>query len=132
MPKNSTIKNFQNKHSYLHVQYSKDVCIDDVAESMLSYADGFTEKEYHTLILSDWTQVEDITFQKEDLYSLASLSSLWDLNQHKICVAIVTGENEEVSNMAKQFTSLINNPEVVVRQFGEPVPATQWLQNFIM
>lgn len=130
MPKNTTIKNFEDRHTYLHIQYSKDVCIDDVADSMLSYADP-TSDEDHTLILSDWTQVDKINFQKDDLYSLASLSSLWDLNERKICVAIVTGKNEELSDMVKQFTSLINNPEVAMKQFGETNPATHWLQKFI-
>jgi len=129
MPKNATIKNFENTHSYLHVQYFQDVCIDEVAESMLSYADGYS-REYHTLILSDWTQVDHINFQKDDLYSLASLSSLWDLNKHKVCVALVTGQNDEISRMAKQFTSLIDNPEVVMKHFGDTSPATQWLHTF--
>lgn len=131
MSRNTTIKNFNNNHPYLHVQYSQDVCVDEVAESMLSYGDGYFQ-DYNTLILSDWTQVEKINFQKDDLYSLASLSSLWDLNQHKISIAIVTGTNQELIAMVEHFATLVSNPAVTVKPFSTPTPAIQWLHKFVI
>lgn len=120
-------KQFPNGDKYIHSLFSGTIEPAEVMKRVVeNMVQGYRDKR--TLILSDWSAVDQILFDEEEIQTIASITSTVDLLEKKIYIAIYSGENTDIKRQAENFIKANANQQIFSRLFHQKQDALDWLQ----